>query len=140
MSDEQDLRRKSAHSRSHVDIVVDVSPGLAELLNKILDPSKVERQLSKIQRSLDKIMASQEELDAKVAALQASNDAFRTQLTAIRAAIAAEAEQVAILVANNPNLDFSALDAAIAETAALVTSSETVDEETSEIYTPEPEA
>lgn len=81
-------------------------------------------------------MGLQEELNEKVQELVTANEGFAEQLTAIRDSIAEEKAQIDILVANNPTVDFSGLNAAIARTKELVASSETVDEEVGDVYKP----
>ena len=67
-------------------------------------------QLTEINRRLTQIMASQEEFDAQIAAANTSLDAIATDITAISAAVTAEAQQIADFIASlPPNVDTSAL-------------------------------
>lgn len=68
----------------------EIGPNLASILNRILVLNHNE-----LMEGINKIMATQAEFD--------------TQVQALRDAVIAETEQVATWIANNPNLDTSAL-------------------------------
>jgi ABC-type transporter Mla subunit MlaD len=111
------------HHGSTLRLILDATPKLAILLDRIADTTGIERQLRMINRRLDKIMSTQAEVDAQVAAANEKLDALAT-------AIQAEADQVAAAIAALPaGVDTSQFDGVNTRLSAMADS-------VSNIFTP----
>jgi len=100
------------HHGSTLRLILDATPKLAVLLDRIADTTGIERQLRMINRRLDKIMSNQAEFDAQITAANEKLDALGT-------AVQAEADQVAAFIASQPaGVDTSALDGVVARLGA----------------------
>jgi hypothetical protein len=81
--------------------------------------ARIEKKLNLLLEKVEGLVSEQAELDAQVAQLVADNTALQTALATI-------ATEVQTLINNNPGLDLSALEAAVANTGTQVTSAEQI--------------